>query len=75
MLARCDDRSCTTGTTATLARNLRYTEGVSVAVDTDGNPSVLFVDENQKPPVLVLARCDDPACVQSSLDVQEWTTE
>lgn len=72
MLARCDDRSCTTGTTATLARNLRYTEAVSVAIGTDGNPSMLFVDENQDPPALVLARCQDPACAQGSLDIQAW---
>lgn len=75
MLARCDDQSCVTGTTATLARGLRYTEAVSVAIGPDGSPSVLFVDENREPPVLVLARCGDPACADGALDVQQWTAE
>jgi hypothetical protein len=73
MLARCDDRTCTTGTIATLARGLRYTERVVVTVGPDGSPAVLFVDENQEPPVLTLARCHDPACAESALVLQPWS--
>jgi hypothetical protein len=72
VVARCDDRSCLTGTRATVARGLPFLREVDVALDPAGRPVLVLIANQGDTSGIVLAQCSDTACIEGAFEVTDW---